>query len=676
MKSQSRQNKTTQNTRTSKITQKQPTNGLRNKSQSPATSPELLALNPEMLRPQDMHNLQQTAGNRAATTIVQAKLLVGSSSDVLEQEADRIATQVMEGDSLTQGVTTQPAQVVTPLVQRSGGGSGIALSGELETRLHASMNSGAPLPGEVRQEMETRFGHDFGAVRLHSGTESQTLNRSLHARAFTRGNNIFLGQRAAHPSSVEGKRLLAHELTHVIQQSGTSAAEAPIQRLSEDEETDLIRALRLRRMDIEPDDTDTIAQYDERLSSVDPNNVKFAQKRIQQRNQELKDIGGRGLATKQINRLDETISSVDPNNVNFADRRIAQRNQERIGIGKMGIAQKRINQQLGRAQAARARQAGLIENVGGHWGTAAVGYVGSALSLGGSISNTVNAFDDTNRTSGYAGSGLGIAGSAVSGISSGIQLAGNMAKVNRARMLMQSKSRAGRMLGQDLLAEGGQGSAESTVGVLGSLAGIGSNISGIFKTADKDNTAADTSNKVLGSVNAGLGILGEGVSLFGTGSKLAGAAQRSKAAGSFTTGDDELKAIAANTKKGQKSTGSFLGNIFKSVANVGSNILGVAGAFTSGATSGYLNLASTIAGGVGAAAGGLQTEIERAQTDKFKKQAGDDAAKLSAKIQSGDADAIRFAKDVLKIPAADELAEDDPETLNELISNRISQFAA
>jgi hypothetical protein len=93
---------------------------------------------------------------------------------------------------------------------------------DVESRLLASRGSGSPLPDETRSFMEPRFGADFGGVRLHSDGEAADLNRAVHAQAFTHGQDIYLGEGKTDISSASGKNLLAHELTHVVQQGGAA----------------------------------------------------------------------------------------------------------------------------------------------------------------------------------------------------------------------------------------------------------------------------------------------------------------------------------------------------------------------------------------------------------------------------------------------------------------------
>ncbi|CAD0227830.1 conserved hypothetical protein [Planktothrix agardhii] len=105
----------------------------------------------------------------------------------------------------------------------------------VETAIQRSLGQGQPLPTPVREPMENAFGFDFAQVRIHHDTEGDRLSRSLDARAFTTGSDVFFRQGNYEPESPSGKRLLAHELTHVVQQSGESPLlSRTVQRVSEE----------------------------------------------------------------------------------------------------------------------------------------------------------------------------------------------------------------------------------------------------------------------------------------------------------------------------------------------------------------------------------------------------------------------------------------------------------
>jgi len=93
---------------------------------------------------------------------------------------------------------------------------------EVEASIQQARGSGQALDSRVRAQMESAFGADFSGVRVHADAEADTLSRALSARAFTTGQDIFLRQGEYNPGTSSGRELLAHELTHVVQQAGST----------------------------------------------------------------------------------------------------------------------------------------------------------------------------------------------------------------------------------------------------------------------------------------------------------------------------------------------------------------------------------------------------------------------------------------------------------------------
>jgi len=91
-------------------------------------------------------------------------------------------------------------------------------SSKVENRINAKRGQGERLPDAVLADMESRFGRDFSAVRIHTDKDSSEMSRDIEAKAFTVGNDIFFGSGRFDANSDDGRRLLAHELTHVAQQ--------------------------------------------------------------------------------------------------------------------------------------------------------------------------------------------------------------------------------------------------------------------------------------------------------------------------------------------------------------------------------------------------------------------------------------------------------------------------
>ncbi|MEM9091163.1 MAG: DUF4157 domain-containing protein, partial [Cyanobacteria bacterium P01_F01_bin.53] len=181
---------------------------------------------------------------------VQAKLTIGQPNDQYEQEADQVASQVVERINSPQvqqqsiqrqdmaeeeeelqmkplASTIQRQEVpeeeeelqMHPLVQRKSVGGSVA-SENLESSIEIARGQGQPLGVDIRGSMEQAFGADFNGVRIHTDAQSNQLNQSIQAKAFTTGQDIFFRQGAYQPDNRSGQELLAHELTHVVQQTG------------------------------------------------------------------------------------------------------------------------------------------------------------------------------------------------------------------------------------------------------------------------------------------------------------------------------------------------------------------------------------------------------------------------------------------------------------------------
>ena len=91
---------------------------------------------------------------------------------------------------------------------------------KVETKLKSSKGRGTKMKGSTLTEMEQGFGADFSHINIHTGAEAQTMSEQLGAQAFTSGNDVYFNQGKYDPTTNEGKHLLAHELTHTIQQKG------------------------------------------------------------------------------------------------------------------------------------------------------------------------------------------------------------------------------------------------------------------------------------------------------------------------------------------------------------------------------------------------------------------------------------------------------------------------
>lgn len=172
---------------------------------------------------------------------MQLQLSVGSSNDPAEREANVIAENIVRGGeppdnfshareascrSLTDGPEVVPWQSGTEIAARQSD------YGVVGARLTGSPSAGAPLDASTGAIMSSHFGHDFADVRIHTGDDAAQAANNISARAFTLGRNIYFGAGRFDPRVADGKKLLAHELTHVIQQERATAV-VTVQRAPE-----------------------------------------------------------------------------------------------------------------------------------------------------------------------------------------------------------------------------------------------------------------------------------------------------------------------------------------------------------------------------------------------------------------------------------------------------------
>ena len=158
-----------------------------------------------------------------ADHLLQAKLSMGASHDPLEQEADRVADQVMAAPAHS------AVSGVPPHIQRFMG-QATGQTGTAPASVDRVLSSsGRPLEPALQHDMEQRFGHNFSRVRVHSGAAAEQSARDVNAHAYTVGHNMVFDAGRFAPGTHEGRRLIAHELTHVVQQ-GRAVTASVIQR--------------------------------------------------------------------------------------------------------------------------------------------------------------------------------------------------------------------------------------------------------------------------------------------------------------------------------------------------------------------------------------------------------------------------------------------------------------
>jgi peptidoglycan/xylan/chitin deacetylase (PgdA/CDA1 family) len=179
-------------------------------------------------------------GRRSSASAIQAKLAVGETGDRYEQEADRVADTVLQKSQATSspppdggnGAHTT-GSVVAPVEQIQASGENVpTVSPEVEARVDGLRGQGSPLSHPERVFFEDRFGADFSGVRIHTNDVAVQTAQDLNARAYTLGNDVVFNSGQYEPGSERGRRLMAHELTHVVQQGKVAMTPSSRQQVS------------------------------------------------------------------------------------------------------------------------------------------------------------------------------------------------------------------------------------------------------------------------------------------------------------------------------------------------------------------------------------------------------------------------------------------------------------
>lgn len=155
--------------------------------------------------------------------VLQTKLTISEPGDRYEQEADRIADQVMAMPSHST-ISRSPLNI-----QRFSGDASKQRNEVPESVHQVLAGSGKPLEPEIREDMESRFGYDFSQVRVHTGNAAEKSAWDVNANAYTVGNSMIFGSGRFVPGTYQGRRLIAHELTHSIQQGASQIVESSFQ---------------------------------------------------------------------------------------------------------------------------------------------------------------------------------------------------------------------------------------------------------------------------------------------------------------------------------------------------------------------------------------------------------------------------------------------------------------
>ncbi len=183
-------------------------------------------------------------GNQAAlrkfsiSSPVQAKLAIGPVNDPLEREADRVAERVVRAPDAAAGISRAPAGVQRkcaacdqeqPVARKADGAAPVS-QGDAAGVNDVLASPGRPLDAKTRAFFEPRLGHNFSAVRVHDDARAGASASAIGALAYTAGTDIVFTPGRYAPATQAGRLLLAHELTHVVQQSQGTAAPRTLRR--------------------------------------------------------------------------------------------------------------------------------------------------------------------------------------------------------------------------------------------------------------------------------------------------------------------------------------------------------------------------------------------------------------------------------------------------------------
>ena len=197
--------------------------------------------------------VQRSAGNASTVALLQRMMSVGPVDDPAEREADAFASQVeqtLRQPTSVHAATERSAQPPVRRITTSPSTAGAQPApDDVTTGVRDARGGGRPLPTWLRTPMEGALGVDLSSTRIHTDGRAGVMARSIQARAFTVGDDVFFGRGEYDPSSTDGRRVLAHEVAHVAQQAGPAARRTPdatIRRLSDEQSEQLLgRAAKL-----------------------------------------------------------------------------------------------------------------------------------------------------------------------------------------------------------------------------------------------------------------------------------------------------------------------------------------------------------------------------------------------------------------------------------------------
>jgi Zn-dependent peptidase ImmA (M78 family) len=193
------------------------------------------------------NTVDENASPAANGNPVQCKLTMGATNDKYEQEANAVADKVIHAPDQSfvqrkpdhngdeeEKIQAKPLVDAVSSVNQAQTGANSVASKSISSKISSSRGTGSSMDSSTRSFMNNRFGVDFNEIKIHSDSAAIQMSRELNAKAFTVGSDIFFNESKYQPGSAEGKHLLAHELTHVLQQGRNNSH---VQRTAEESNT-------------------------------------------------------------------------------------------------------------------------------------------------------------------------------------------------------------------------------------------------------------------------------------------------------------------------------------------------------------------------------------------------------------------------------------------------------
>ena len=278
---------------------------------------------------------------------IQPKLVIGQPDDRYEREADQVASDVVK--QINSPHLTQSSELpfetnlnITPLnLQTKSSTSDSPPSSinkksvdkhpldSLESSIQQLKGSGRSLDPHLQNKMEQAMGADFSGVKIHTNSQANQINNSIQAKAFTTGQDIFFRQGDYDPDSRYGQELLAHELTHVMQQNGSELQHQGMQiqcKLTPDQIKHINRIRAARNLPLVYDENANATDYQEELSSdteevLNNNDINEVSNQIDEINNEVEEVNEVISDNNQISQHEQNPQS------NVADEVVSENNQ-------------------------------------------------------------------------------------------------------------------------------------------------------------------------------------------------------------------------------------------------------------------------------------------------------------------------------------------------------------